>query len=207
MDAPDHARASALKEEQLERFRRMPHREVAIVAALTFCTEWNAPVPAWLVIEAADVLGALLQRDRSNKPGRSNTPLARFKSDMIDYMRWDTVLSVCQKQPELAETVEHLREMSDVPESYQTDREKLHAWLGTTKDRAYECASMMLRGSLAFGGKAAVKASYMKVEKKIEREPDRYQIVEYLALKKVGLEELLQLGPVRKPYALYDLTL
>jgi hypothetical protein len=197
----------ALHHERLEYFRASSHREIAVAAALAYCDEHRIDAPRWVISEAPDIICSLLKRERPRKRGRANSAIARFRQDMIDFMRWDEVLVACEKQAQQRDTIETLHQMRNVPPNVRAEQEKRSLWLGRTLDRAYECVSMMLQQTIAFGGKAAVKASYLQVEKNISRRPCRYMVLDYSILSKLGLGPLYGIRPVRKSPCIYDLTL
>ena len=85
---------------------------------------------------------------------------------MTDYERWDQVKVVREKQIEIRDEVDFLRaNLRKAPSGRLEDREKMLEWVGRSLRRAFECASMLLAESPAFGGPDAIKSSYLTVEK------------------------------------------
>ena len=123
---------------------------------------------------------------------------------MIDYMRWDTVKMAREKQKEAPQRLSVLETYSEVS-PYIDQYKKLLRWYGRDWLRAYECASMMLRETPAFGGPDAMKASYRRVEK--ASNPLQYFLFQPEFLQSIGLQHPSRWFPSRKFTPLYDLTL
>jgi hypothetical protein len=182
--------------------------EVAVPAALNYCTEHGLNTPPWLLVAATGMFSSLLKLQKSTKRGRSCGVVARYRQDMIDYARWDQIMVVRERQLLIREQIEELRTISAVPCGVLEEHEKTLAWLGSTLNRAFECAAMLLRGTSAFGSPEALKRSYFKVRRN-SCDPDqalRYRQLNPSILKMLGLGEVLSLGVGRKPIALYELT-
>ena len=72
---------------------------------------------------------------------------------MKDYMRWDEVKTVREKQIEIRDEVNFLKaNPKKAPPGRLEDREKMLKWVGRSFKRADECASMLLAETAAFGG-------------------------------------------------------
>jgi hypothetical protein len=203
--------ASAFHENQLECFEMMVRSNVAVAvpAALNYCMENQLDAPPWLLAAATELLCDLLKREKSNKRGRSCGFVARHRQDMIDYARWDLVVEVRRKQDELAEAVRELREMQPLPKTVLKEQEKLLSWAGSTLDRAFECASMLLRGSAARGGPEAIKRSYRHVQRN-HRNPSermRYHNLDPRFLSSFGLKHETEARPNGKLKPVHELTL
>ncbi len=125
---------------------------IAIAAALHYCRRHRVNVPPWAVAAADELLCGLLRREKSNRRGRACGAVARHRQDMIDYARWDQVKEVRRRQIEIAEQVQELRGLANVAPERLEERRKMLAWAGTTLNRAFECAAMILEGSEAYGG-------------------------------------------------------
>ncbi|ARP98280.1 hypothetical protein [Pseudorhodoplanes sinuspersici] len=174
-------------EEYLESLGRLHrwHPEIAVAAGLDHCAERMIAPPAWIVRCASDVMNQLLTGSKPARRGRSCTPVARYRQDQIDYLRWDAVVSARENQPRIRERVSEMRAYaSEFPARYIELEEKLANWIGHDWIRAYEVASMYLQGSYAHGGPDAVRTSYLKVQRSRScmnryiavREPFRYKI-------------------------------
>ena len=182
---------------------------VAVPAALHYCEENQVAVPPWLLKATTELLCDLLKREKSVRRGRSCGSVARYRQDMIDFTRWDCVLEVRRYQVELKDCMAMLHDRPDIPANIRVDREKMHAWVGSTFDRAYECASMMLRGSQAFGSPEAMKRSYHQV-KRNNSDPAqtmRYHLFDYSFSQRIGVTQPVGMLPAGKIVPLYELTL
>jgi len=154
------------------------------------------------------MLCGLLKREKSTKRGRSCGAVARYRQDMIDYARWDQVMVVREKQKEILKQVQELRTIPKVSKSMLDEREKMLAWVGRTLNRAFECAAMLLEGSVAYGSAEAMKRSYFQV-KRNNRNPDqalRYHQLSRHLLLKLGVKESHEIRPGKKTMPLYELT-
>jgi hypothetical protein len=90
------------------------------------------------------------------------------------------------------------------------DREKTLRWVGRSLKRAFECASMLLAESSAFGGPDAIKSSYLTVEEvnRSRSQPLRYHMLDEDLLASIGVAPISwPQRQVRKVVPLYDLTL
>jgi len=195
-----------LKERELNVLRRVVEAgsELAPAAALHFCATYKADVPGWLIGLAAHGYCKQLNSNHPKKRGRSSGPLERYRQDMIDYIRWDTVRMARGMQKEAPEELSALEEYSK-PSRYIDQRKKLLRWYGHDWIRAYECASLYLRGTPAFGGPDAMKASYCRVVH--ASNPLRYFLFQPEFLESIGLEHPSRWGWSTKLTPLYDLTL
>jgi hypothetical protein len=182
---------------------------VAVPAALNYCAEHELWAPPWLLQSATDLVCDLLIREKSNRRGRSAGYLARYRQDLIDYARWDEVDVVRRKQLEILEEVQQLQKMQNVPPKLLKEREKMLAWVGSTLNRAFECASMLLQNSNAFGSPEAIKRSYFQVRRN-SRDPRfrlRYHLLDSGIQRKLGLNSEEKKSRTRKQKPFYELTL
>jgi hypothetical protein len=184
---------------------------IAIPAAVQYCSKHGLTVPPWLVTATAVHYAELLRRDVPKKRGRSVSLVDRYRQDMTDYARWDEVKTVREKQIEILDEVNFLRaNLNKAPSGRLEDREKMLKWVGRSLKQAYECASMRLAETSAFGGPDAIKSSYLAVEKanRTKAEPLRYHMLDEDFLASVGIEPISHRRfQVRKVVPLYDLTL
>ena len=200
-----------LNQRELDRLRRIAEAgsELAPAAALFFCAAYGVGVPEWLVGLAARGYCKQLNTNRPKKRGRSSGLLERYRQDVIDLIRWDTVRSAREKQKELIETVLTLETYSDLSARYKDEPKKMLKWAGRDWLRAYDCASMMLRETPAFGGADAMKLSYCRVEARIDHPKDswRYFLFEPEFLESIGIEHPSRWIQSKKLTPLYNLTL
>jgi hypothetical protein len=199
-----------LYQRELEVLRRIAEAgsELAPAAALFFCATYGIDVPKWLVSVAARGYCNQLNSSRPKKRGRSSGPLDRYRQDMIDFIRWDTVKSTRENQKDCPERLSILETCSE-PSRYIDEHKKMLRWFGHNLPRVYECASMMLRETPAFGGADAMKASYYRVEERNQRRQDswRYFLFEPEFLESIGLQHPSRWTQSTKLTPLYDLTL
>lgn len=205
-------RATDVFQRELNRLRVMASNGIvaAVPAALHFCQQWKQPVPDWLLAESTELLCSLLKGDEPKRRGRASSHIARLRQDGIDYSRWSTVIWQREAQLDLLRQVESIRaDDRGISAAYREDREKLQAWLGTTLDRAFECSTMILEGTAAFGSPDAIKRSYFKVERNmaIPKEAVRYSQLDPHFLRKLGIEWEPFVRPGRKLEPLYVLSL
>jgi hypothetical protein len=114
-----------------------------------------------------------------------------------------------EKQTELKEYVDELRSRPNIPKTYLEDREKHLAWIGNTFERAYECASMFLRGTDSFGSPDAMKRSYLSVEAS-GRDPQqfcRHHLLDHSFLVKIGITEKVGVASPFCTVPIYEMTL
>jgi hypothetical protein len=184
---------------------------IAIPATLQYCSKHGLLAPAWLVKPAATYCAELLQRDAPKKRGRSTNLVDRYRQDMTDYSRWAEVKSVREKQVEIKQEVDLLRaNPKKASPGWLEDREKTLRWAGRSLKRAFECASMLLAESSAFGGPDAIKSSYLTVEEvnRSRSQPLRYHMLDEDFLTSIGIAPIsCPQRRVRKVVPLYDLTL
>lgn len=161
------------------------HPEIAVAAGLDYCAERMIVAPSWIVGPASGVMNDLLMGVKSGRRGRSCNPIARYRQEQIDYIRWDAVVMARENQPMIRDRVLDMRAYaSEFPARYIELEEKLLHWIGHDWIRVFEVASMYLQGSYAHGGPEAVKKSYLKVQRNQScaaryiwvREPFRYKI-------------------------------
>jgi hypothetical protein len=197
--------------QELDRLRSMALGgiTVAIPAALDYCREYKVPAPDWLLACSTELLCSLLKGEKPRRRGRASGHVARHRQDQIDYSRWSTVQWTRESQKELLHQVQVMNSFPNVPARYREDRERLLGWYGSTLDRAFECAAMMLEGTEAFGSPDTIKRSYFKVERNMA-DPDqaiRYHQLEPRFLAKVGIKWEPFVRPGRKPVPLYEVTM
>jgi hypothetical protein len=194
--------------QSLETMARGGNR-IATSAALDYCHKHGLVLPSWFVGPAAQIAMGSLRKKKSGKLGRSAEPLDRCRQDMIDFARYDAVCEVREKQKELSREIERFRHLAHTSKSIIEDKEKTLAWAGHTLERAFQCASMILAETSAFGGPDTIKASYSRVRKAMLA-PElayRYHQLDPRFLASLGIKPSQFLGKVRKVVPLFDLTL
>ena len=197
---------------ELERFRRMSEAApvMAVIFAQRHCAEYDLPRPHWVADMAVDLLLEEIRPDTHRTPGRASAPIKRFRQDMVHVCRWDEVTEMRRGQQVVKERVENFRRHKDEKgiASRLDDQEKLLEWLGHTWLRAYECASMKLKGTIAGGCPETMKASYQRVQKAMNDpgQADHYHLEAYGAMEALGDEKLMELFRGKKWEPLYNLT-
>lgn len=190
--------------------------DLAVAAAADYCAVHDIVAPAWLTKASADLHCRQLRSDTPHKRGRASSPLARYRQDGIDLVRFEEVNQARQHQKEYRQQIKELLALPATPRELPQRRErslaemkKMVEWLGSTFERAFECVSMSLEGSEAAGGPDSIKQSYFRVGKN-NKDPikaQRYHVLEIHFLHKLGLKNPADKRQVRKFVPLYDLTL
>jgi len=200
---------SDLDNNELEWFRKMPCPELGALAALDYCERNEIPLPKWALSGVRTALCQRVSGQYSKKLGRSRETGDRLRQDMIHFARYDAVVEVREKQTELANTVAELEELPNCPRKILEEKEKLLAWTGRSLVRAYECAAMMLRDTIAFGCPQTIKRSYLEYHR-ICNDPSqlaRFHLLHPSFIRQLGIKNNLGPQRVRKLVPLYDLTL
>jgi hypothetical protein len=144
---------------------------------------------------------------RARKRGRSSNVADRLRQNLIHFARYDAVLEIRDKKLHFADMVERYRRDPKIPKAVLEEKQKYLDWVGSTLERAYECASMILRDTISYGGPDAMKASYLLCRKE-SRNPDlamRYHDLDPSLIRDLGIE--IDRPQVRKHVPFYDLTL
>jgi hypothetical protein len=140
--------------------------QLALMDALILCSFARVPLPDWL---AEGLLG--MMRDALNDgylrgQGRGNSPTARA----LQFIVWDTrfwaVAAVRQAQGKPSKKIEWTGYSETSPELLREELFSRYAKppveIGATLDRAYEVASELLLGTLAFGAPREMKRAWAK---------------------------------------------
>jgi len=143
--------------------------------------------PDW-VIEAASVgYCKVLNGALTKKLGRSSGPVERYQQDMVDYARWEAINDVREKQREFPEDLKELRARPNVSKSIIEEKRKMLKRVGKTWQSAFQYAATLVRGTPAFGGIAAMKASYYRVERNSKSGRLRYHLLDPGFLGSIGM--------------------
>ena len=145
--------------------------EIAVPAAIYYCSTYNLALPKWLG-RASAKMGCGLPLGNTPKRGAYSRVFSRYRKDMDHYNRWCAVDEVLEArkflQTEIEGCEDHpgLKELpgSKARERLKQVREKLKE-LGTAQQDAFEFASERLGGTETKNGADAVKKSYDKVER------------------------------------------
>jgi hypothetical protein len=198
-DSAQIKRVSFFDEMELERLQkaRDAGMVLAVPAAMAYCLEHDLAAPPWLVKSAFELLCDLLRREKSKNRGRSAGSVARYRQDMVDFIRWNEVLVLQENQQR---SIELMRTYPACPSRDRTDiyaQEKAKAeWLGTSLEQIYECVSEVLEKTGASGGAESIKRSHREVRRNF-RNPSqayRYYQLHPLFLRKMGIEDDLGYG-------------
>ena len=148
---------------QLKKLKFFEHPEVGIAQAMHFCATHRISPPEWLIEEAALIMIELLKREKGNGRGRTATVLARFKHAYWDRQRHDAVVEV-RRGREVAKHYD--RELKADPNLATDDFKRiLKERRKLLKQDNFECATMLLNGTIADASPSAVRASYRKVKR------------------------------------------
>ena len=206
--------------EELDRLERMHDCRSAIAApaALVICRRYGLTPPSWVVDAAAEQLGRFVRGQSAGKSGHSGSPAGRYRQDQIDYVRWEVVREVREKQKAISQQIRELRSLKPLPTGILRKREKLQRWVGKTWLRAFECAAAMLKEfhPACAAGPEAVKQSYMKVQQAHGLAGARYHLIDAETRKHLALADPANepdpngrkdqdRGKILRP--LYDLTI
>jgi hypothetical protein len=201
----------AIDQRELECLREMFEAggEAAVPIGMIYCDTHDLDPPPWLLRSATQLLCEAVVGSRRQPRGRAQSPLGRLRQDLIDFLRWSSVLEVRALQTKVLGEVERLRLMQSGFKALLADREKMLEWLGSTWGRAFECAAMMNLGTACFAGPEAMKASYLRVQRntRTRRDAVRYQVLDFETLGRLGLRNLIERPRGRKMLPLYNLTL
>jgi hypothetical protein len=179
----------AFHNRELEWLRTMTRggSELAPAAALFYCRKNMISAPDW-VIEAASVgYCKVLNGALTKKLGRSSGPVERYQQDMVDYARWEVINDVREKQREFPEDLKELRARPNVSKSIIEEKRKMLKRVGKTWQSAFQYAATLVRGTPAFGGIAAMKASYYRVERNSKSGKLRYHLLDPSFLESIGM--------------------
>lgn len=197
-------------ERELQYLKAMYQSEVdiAVPVAVSYCAEYGLNEPRWLVMASAEVHCANL-RGGPCKRGRAAGAIARYRQNMIHAARWDAVREVRRMQKELRAEVEQLRKFPNVSPSLLAERTKMLHWVGRDLLRAYECASMILRGTDACGSPETMKTSYRVVQRSCRDRSKavRYHVLDQRFLRRLGIDLDFNRRKGKKFVPFYDLTL
>ena len=178
----------------------------AVLAAIRWCRKYNLAAPPWLLDASYELLVKAIRHIKSGKLGRAGNLLARLRQDMIDLTRWDEVERAREKQKEIAKEVAELRKLKNVPSTLMEEQEYMLRWVGSNRDRAYECASHRLQGTGAFAGPDAIRRSYLIVKRasKNSKQAIRYRLIDHYTMERLNLLSVFEPPRGTKPRLLFD---
>lgn len=176
---------TALDQLELEKLNRLPNRTVATIASARFCAEHDLNLPPEMHLEMSTLLARASSDESSSRKGRRANDFASYRQDYIDFIRWDAVTEIREKQQESRQQLAELRQLNGVPVPLLKEKSKSVEWLGRSLVRAFECASMILRRTGAHGGEDAIKRSYYIVKK--TDDPSKYLMLDAGTLNALGL--------------------
>src|SRR5262249_25562918 len=86
-------RVAEFDRRELELLRKCYEAKVVLAApaALHYCLEHDIAPPRWVAEAALLLLCDLLKREKSKRRGRAGGSVARYRQDMIDFLRWNEV--------------------------------------------------------------------------------------------------------------------
>lgn len=118
----------------------------ALADAIMICHEHNRPLPKWVALAAVAALRRLYEQAVVKGAGRHAHLKTRDRQNAVHFLRWEMVT-------ELRERKEELKAFGYTP----------------TWEAAYKNVSDKLKGTFAQGSPGAVKESYQRVSRDLER--------------------------------------
>lgn len=195
-----------LHEEELDRLREMSAcNDIALAAGMYHCAREEICPPPWLVEGAAKLLIELLKREKSQKRGRAGGRVARYRQDLWDLERWDAVLQVRELKSRTKEEAKMLAKHPSLKKERYRRVAKAQKWL---RHGTFECASMSLKGSPAYGSPITVKKVYQRVNKRMRDRSaaQRYHLMFGDFVFRIGLDWPGARRPGTKIVPFWDLT-
>ena len=198
-----------LHDDELECFRRMPCRELGILAALDYCARNQIPLPQSTALAAGPVIAKILRGKQTRNIGRSGGIVSGYRQAMIHFVRHDTVCEIREQQNKLAEMVAELRALPNIPTKILKERQRLLDWIGRSLERAYECAAILLTGTIASGKPTSIQRSYFEYCRicKDQSHVMRFHVLHTGIIQLLGIKGNLVPRQVREVVPLTDLTL
>jgi hypothetical protein len=167
-----------LAHDELERHRVAVEAgyQPAIIAALMLCNEERVPVPPWLTSALAKLTFDTFSDRLPSQRGRSAKPIQRRKQDLIDMLRYEMVSQTKAALKELRQMLKEARQRdTDEARTSVANLESCLARAEQNDDEIYLKVSETLTATLAQGGPPAVKRSFLKVRKALQRNDVRYR--------------------------------
>lgn len=189
-----------LHDDELEYFRRMPCRELGILAALDYCARNQIPLPQSTALAAAQVVAKILRGQQTRNIGRSGGIVSGYRQTMIHFVRHDTVCEIREQQIKLAEMVAELRALPNISTKIHKDRQKILDWIGHSLERAFECAAIFLKGTIASGKPTSIQRSYFEY-RRICKDPSqvmRFHVLHTSVIQLLGIKGNLVPRQVRE---------
>ena len=195
----------AVFERELENYRKAAqHNDIAFAAAFHMCaTEEKCP-PAYLVKAVDELLIELLKGEKSKKRGRAGGRVARCRQDLWDFERFCAVDEVRRIREENPQRLESIKDCTPEERKVFAHFEKVRDWL---RYGTFECASMYLAGTFAWGIPNTVRASYRRVRRALTTRSGAFRYYMFFGdfLGRVGIPYPATLRPGNKTTFFYDL--
>lgn len=169
---------------------------VAVPAALHYCLEHRLPAPEWLCGAALTLLCDLLKREKSKKRGRSTSAVARYRQDLVDFIRWNEAIVLREKQTRAHQTVNDYATIVDPSCRLYREEVQRAEWLGRSMETIFQCVSEVLEETEAFGSPESMKRSYHQVNRN-HKDPVkvyRHLLLHPLFIQMLGLTDDLGYG-------------
>jgi hypothetical protein len=189
-----------LHDDELECFSKMPCRELGVLAALDYCARNQIPLPQSTALAAAPIVAKILRGQQTKNIGRSGGIVSGYRQTMIHFVRHDIVCEIREQQIILAETVAELQTYPNIPTKILKERQRLLDWTGRSLERAYECAAIMLKGTIASGKPATIQRSYFEY-RRICKDPSqvmRFHLLHSSIIQLLGIKGNLVPRQVRE---------
>lgn len=181
------------------------HKELAVAAALHFCAEERLIPSKWVLEGSAQLVCALLKRQKAKTRGRTAGNLARYRQGMWDVERWNAVEQIRVIRDRMKADAALLKAHPGYFEDFQIEHvKKTQQWL--RKHGTFACASMYLNGCYSRVGVDAMRASHRRVRRAGEDPANtNYRYIDPRFLWEVGIDDRKEV-PGTKWVHLYDLT-
>lgn len=136
---------------------------LALYEALLLCESEALPPAGWMRKGMITFMEQQLGKVPQGR-GRTGNPLARTRQDFVHYARWDAVDQIREYQEHQRRDKAQLERINLRDRRWQEINDGLRDF-GTTLEEAFDHAAELLRGTPAFGSKATIRASYLKVRR------------------------------------------
>ena len=141
-------------------------------AALHLCVKYRVdPVPDWVLCAAAKMCLEYVRGCSPINRGRASSIVGRHRQNMIHLARQETVLEIRDNRVQLAEELSKIANLSGPQALAMREHLKnLKDLIGKNNEVAFECASILLKGTYAEGQPGSIKRSFDLVQRE-SRDP------------------------------------
>jgi hypothetical protein len=144
--------------------------QLAVPAALYYCSQNGISPPKWLTNRASDLLNALLHLEGDRTRRRRREPVLTYMKDQVHYARYDAVQSAKEARVTLSEN----RQEMEGRKGKKADRIVRDLDFNLNRVRSdesiFEEVKNQLKKTAAAGGADAVKKSYQRISKEVREQ-------------------------------------